>query len=129
MPKDTRRQEDEWLFLHDRITQTLDNFGRKNAFRKGDYWLVDDNWGWRRHQLEVQNLNLLKPHVIKSLQILLDGFPDWSMSVRVDVPGKEDIWPGMGLIIYPDQIIDELERQYLPAEFADIRFGGSEDLS
>ena len=53
------RQEREWQILHDRITETLDAFGRKDAFGKGDYWLVDENWGWRTQAIEVQNVNLL----------------------------------------------------------------------
>lgn len=115
-------QEAEWSRLHNLITEALDQFGKKNAFREGDYWLLDDNWGWRRHQLEVQNLELLRPHVIKALQALLADFPNWDMTVRVDVPGKEKVWPGMGVIIYPDQIVDELQRDFLPPEFRGIHY-------
>ena len=116
-------QEAEWSRLFNLITEALDQFGKKNAFREGDYWLLDDNWGWRRHQLEVQNLELLRPHVIKRLQALLIDFPNWDMTVRVDVPGKEKVWPGMGVIIYPSEIVDELKRDFLPPEFRNIRYG------
>jgi hypothetical protein len=118
-------QEAEWLILHDRITETLDRFGKKNPFRKGDYWLLDDNWGWERHQLEFENLNLLQPHIIKSLQALLAEYPNWDITVRVDVPGKENSWPGMGLILYHDEIIDELQREFLPEQFRNITYEGS----
>jgi hypothetical protein len=47
------KQERDWQALHDAITATLDRFGRKDAFGRGDYWLVDDNWGWWSHQIEV----------------------------------------------------------------------------
>jgi hypothetical protein len=117
-------QEKEWSLLYDRITETLDRFGQKNAFGKGDYWLVDDNWGWHRHQIEVQNLNLLKPYVIKSLRALLAEYPNWDITVRVGVPGKENSWPGMGVIIYHDKIIDELQREFLPEEFRNISYEG-----
>ena len=43
--------------------------------------------------------------------------------MRVDVRGKESIWPAMGLIIQDDRIIDDLRRDYLPAEFRDIAYG------
>jgi hypothetical protein len=115
-------QEAEWQVLHDRVTETLDRFGKKNAFGEGDYWLVDDNWGWRRHQVEVQNLNLLRPSVIKALQTLLADCPNWDITVRVDVPGKENEWPGMGLIVYRDEIVDELRRDFLPDEFRGIAY-------
>jgi hypothetical protein len=119
------KQERDWQILHDRITATLDRFGQKNAFGKGDYWLVDDNWGRFQQQLEFQNLNLLQPHIIKALQELLAGYPDWEITVRIDVPGKEKIWPGMGIIIYNDEIIDELQRQYFPEEFRNYTYEGS----
>jgi hypothetical protein len=116
-------QEAQWQALHDRITEVLDQFGSKNPFRKGDYWLVDDNWGWYRHQLEFQNLSLLQPHIIKSLQALLADYPNWDITVRIDVPGKENTWPGMGLIIYHDEIVDELQREFLPEEIRKFSYG------
>lgn len=118
-------QDREWQILHDRITETLDRFGRKDAFGNGDYWLVDDNWGWRRHQLEIQNLNLIRPHIIAALQENLFGYPEWYITAGI-YPGLQD-WPesGMGLIIYNDEIVDELQRRYLPLEFRDLRYEGS----
>src|SRR5258707_1249924 len=109
-------QQRDWQVLHDAITATLDRFGRKDAFGKGDYWLLDDNWGRLSQQLEFQNLELFKPQIIKVLQDLLAGYPDWYITIRVAVPGKEKIWPGMGLIIYSDEVIDELRRDFLPVE-------------
>jgi len=86
--------------LHDRITETLDRFGKKDAFGKGDYWLVDEYLHAYRHDLEIQNLSLLRPEVIKALQELFHGYPDWEIFYTVD-PGKEK-WPGMGIIIRDD---------------------------
>lgn len=116
-------QERDWRTLHDAITATLDRFGRKDAFGEGDYWLVHDNWGRRSHQIEFQNLEMFKPHIIKALQDLLAPYPDWYIAIGVAVPGKEDIWPGMGLIIYSDEIVDQLQRDFLPPEFRDVIFG------
>lgn len=46
----------------------------------------------------------------------------------VDVPGKENEWPGMGLIIQQDRILYELQRKYLPNEFRDFRYRDSRRL-
>jgi hypothetical protein len=121
----TAKQEAEWLVLHDRITETMDRFGQKDPIRKGDYWLLDENWGWYRQQLEVQNLSLLEPSIIEALQALLAHHPKWDITVRVDVRGKEESWPGMGLIIRHDKIIDELQRDFLPEEFRAFSYGSS----
>lgn len=115
----------EWQVLHDRITEVLDRFGRKDALGRGDYWLVDEDWGAYRQKVEVQNLNLLQPHIVKSLQAVLAGYPDWEIMFRVDVVGKENVWPAMGLIIHDDEIIDDLLREFLPEKFRHIEYEGS----
>jgi hypothetical protein len=125
---DEARREAEWRVLHDRITETLDRYGKKDAFGRGDYWLVDDDLGGYRQKLEVQNVNLLQPHIIKSLQTLLAGYPDWEIMFRVAVLGTENDWPAMGLIIHDDEIIDDLRREFLPEEFRSIHYEGGKRL-
>jgi hypothetical protein len=115
-------QERDWQILHDRIAHVLDQFGRRDAFGRGDYWLVDDNWGQYRHLIEIQNLDLLQPHIIRALQAQLADYPRWELCVGVDVVREDRKWPGMGLIIYSDEIVDKLERAYLPPEFRDMRY-------
>ncbi len=116
-------QARDWQILHDEITRVLDRYGKKDAFGRGDYWLVDDNYGPRRHRLEFQNLDLFQIDIVRRLQAVLSGFPDWRITIQVDVPGKEEIWPGMGLIVYENEIIDELQREFLPVRFRDTIFG------
>jgi hypothetical protein len=116
-------QARDWQILHDAITRVLDRYGRKNAFGKGDYWLVDDNYGPRRHRLEFQNLDLFRTDILQQLQAVLAGYPDWRITIQVDVPGTEKIWPGMGLIVYENEIIDELQRDFLPERFRHTIFG------
>jgi hypothetical protein len=121
MSDEEAKQELEWQILYDRISQTLDRFGKRDAFGKGDYWLVDDNWGWHRQQVEIQNLKMLAPEVIELLQRSLADFEDWDITVRVDVPGSSH-WPAMGIVIARDEIVDELKREFLPAEFRDLNY-------
>ena len=115
-------QEREWLLLNERISRVLDGVGRKDAFGKGDFWILDENWGVRRQEVEIQNLELLRPSIIFALQEVLADHPDWRITVSVAIPGTEDNWPGMGLIVSRNEIVDELKRQYLPEEFAMIHY-------
>jgi hypothetical protein len=125
MTADDIAEESEWQSLHDRIIEILDRLGKKDAFREGDYWLLDENWGWERQQLEFQNLALLEPTVIHSLRALLSDYPDWDITVRIDVPGTEEKWPGMGLLISHQEIIDDLHREYFPPQFRNFFYEGS----
>ena len=125
-PEKERRQEAEWQELHDRVTAVLDQHGRKDPFGDGDYWLVDENWGWRDLQLGFQNLALLQPHIIKSLQALLAGYPGWQITIEVDAPDGGASRPPMGLVVFHDEIVDELQRDHLPEPYRSIRYGGGD---
>lgn len=116
-------QARDWQLLHDGVTQIFDGYGVKDPFGKGDYWLLDENWGRHSQQIEFMNLDLFQPVIISALQGLLEQFLDWYITIRVAVPGKEDEWPGMGVIIYRDRIIDDLNRDFLPARFRNVIFG------
>lgn len=115
-------QETEWQLLHDCISDVLDVYGTRNAFREGDYWLLDENWGWCTQQVEVQNLNLLRPEIVAQLQAILAAHSNWQITVRVDVLGTEDRWPGMGLIIRSNEVVDELQREFLPQEYREFKY-------
>jgi hypothetical protein len=126
MTEDIRdRRDREWEVLFVKIQEALSPFGEVWDFdlEKGGYWLVDDNWGNFKHSLGLYDLALLEPVVIAALQKILDGYPDWEILVNL-VPPTEDQWPEMGLIIRGDQIIDELERNYLPKEYQNLKYPG-----
>lgn len=115
------KQEREWKSLYDAIGRTLVPFGKPDAFGMADYLLVDDNWGNYQQKIEIQNLVLLKSDVVALLQKLLVGYPDWEIVVGVD--GNLN-WPPMGLTIRDNEIIDGLQRQYLPPEWQNIHYEG-----
>lgn len=124
------KQGCEWLRLYRRIKTVLKPYGKADyvtddGLQVADYYLVQDNWGGPLHQVEIHNLRLLQPTVVKSLQGLLRGFPEWEIVVRVDVPGTEDTWPGMGLTIYADSICDALQREFLPSECPALAYQGA----
>ena len=100
-------------------------FGHEDSLGRGDYWIVDDNWGCCQHKLYINNLNLLAPRIIEHLQEVLEAFPHWEIVVAVDLSEAGKTWPAMGLIIRPNEIIDGLQRAYFPNELRQIKYTGS----
>jgi hypothetical protein len=117
MSEDSAQQEREWGSLYASILEKLRQFGKGDRSGKADYLLVDDNYGWSRHTIEIHGLRMLQPAVVKSLQGLLREFPNWEIVIAVDIPGTENTWPRMGLTVRVDEIVDDLRREFLPDEF------------
>lgn len=119
------KQQKEWTLIYKAIARTLEPFGKDDAFGEGDYLLVDENWGNHQHKIEVQNLNIIEPKIIKLLQAILQPFPAWEIIVGIDTSSHEAAGPAMGLTVRHYEIIDGLQRQYLPAQFQKIQYEGS----
>jgi hypothetical protein len=122
---DDEKQSESWKALYKKIIALLPAFGTESAIGEGEYWVLDENWGPRQHKVCVFNLDMLRPVVVLELQKLLREFPDWGIMLAIDVPGKEEVWPPMGLIIWQNEIVDSLQRQYFPPEYQSIRYEGS----
>lgn len=60
---------------------------------------------------------MLDPVIIEALREVVAAFLDWEVVVSLDVPGTEDRWPRMGIVVQPDRIIDGLRRDYLLERF------------
>jgi hypothetical protein len=118
-------QERQWGDLYDKIVETMRQFGSEDYRGRADHLIVDDNYGWRRHTIEVHKLPMLQLAVIKSLQSLLREVPDWAIVVAVDIPGTEGKWPRMGVTIRQHEIIDGLVRNYLPEPYRTMVIPGS----
>jgi hypothetical protein len=120
-----QQQIETWDLLYHWICQYVRRLGTEGVLETDDCWVHDDNWGSKQQKIYIRNLGLLKPTIIKSLQLMLKEFPDWEIRVAVAVPGAGRAWPDMGLTIRAHEIIDGLQRQYFPPEYRDIRYEGS----
>jgi hypothetical protein len=120
MAGELRAQQDrEWAIRYDQIKSVLLQHGEADdGAEQKDFLLVDDNLGLYRHRVETNKLQLVQPVVVKSLQKLLMGYPNWEIVVAL---GREF----GGLVIHDDEIIDGLRRENLPEEFKMIEYGGS----
>src|SRR5262245_34924894 len=109
MTVDLKAEQDrEWRLLYDQIKEVLQQVGEAwdSCQNKGDYLLADDNMGWSQHKIELQNLALLKPAVMKSLQSLLVASPDCESVIAIDILGKETEWPPTGVVLRHQEIVD-----------------------
>jgi hypothetical protein len=114
-----------WDDLYRKIVALLRPHGRNDAIGEGEYWILDDNYGWRRQTIYVFDLKILDPVIVAALRDLLNGLPDWDIVLAIDVPGKENTWPPMGLTLRKHEIVDGLNRDYLPEPYRTLVIPGS----
>ncbi len=122
--RENDEQGNTWALLYQRVCDVLSLFGTENAFGEGDYWVLDDNYGWRETHVEIHNLKMLEPAIVAQLRALAAKAPNWQVSIAVHVPETKPGWPAMGLIIRSHEIIDGLQRQYLPEPYRSFRYEG-----
>ena len=125
MSKEDELRDKIWDDLYKDVVKILRQFGKEDATGDGDYWVVDDNYGWRRQIVNIFDLKMLNPEIVASLRVLLDKLPDWAIVLTLDVPGTEGKWPPMGVTIRKREIIDGLQREYLPESFQTFVIPGS----
>lgn len=115
-----KRRRREWGTLQATLGSLLKKYGKTDALGHGDCWLLDDDMGNWTQSVFFWKVKLLKTDLVLQLWALLDDYPDWTIVITLDVPGKR--WPEMGLIVHKDGIQDDLVRDVLPAYAADLRF-------
>lgn len=112
--------------LASQVAELLEQFGKHDSLLEmGDYSIYGDYWGYPQVKVTIENLELLRPGIVKHLQRIIARYPGWEIVVAVAVPGHIGDWPKMGLYIRPHEIIDGLQRQYFPAEYRTIEYEGS----
>lgn len=125
MTTDDETRDRIWGELYRRIVDVLGRYGKEDAIGNGDFWVVDDNYGWRRHTVNIFDLKMLDAPIVAALRALLDDLPDWEIVLALDVPGTEGKWPSMGLTVRRHEIIDGLMREYLPRPYQGLLIPGS----
>ena len=125
MTKEDELRDQIWEDLYKRVLDLLSRYGKESATGDGDFLVVDDNYSWRRQIVNIFTLKMLTANIIAELRSLLDKLPDWEIVYALDIPGKEKEWPPMGVTIRKKEIIDGLQRKYLPDSFRSFVIPGS----
>jgi hypothetical protein len=116
-------QVQTWEEMYEAVRNLLGRSGQEDHSGQGDYWILDDNYGFQSNKILIHNFNFLRPQLIVDLGKLLIGAPDWEIIVAIDIPGAEKTMPPMGIKVRANGIVDELRREYLPANLKNIKFG------
>jgi hypothetical protein len=102
MNEDVRSEE--WQALFNVLHRELAPLGIEDAFRKGDYWLVDDDYGDTTQKLCVWQPSFLQPSLIDLLQKALGSYGDWRLMVQIEVEVDGVLDTSNGFVIYPDRV-------------------------
>lgn len=115
----------EWNELYGRIKGALLQYGQDDV-DGGEYFIVDEIFSNYVHQIEMHKLHMLRPEIIKSLQVLLKDYPDWEIEISICISQEDiNIDPGECLTLRDNEIVDALNRELLPKEYRDLKYEGS----
>jgi hypothetical protein len=65
--QDDDEQGQAWERLYGSVRDLLAQYGTDEATGRGDYWINDDNYGWERIQIIVQNRATFRPDIVAKL--------------------------------------------------------------
>jgi hypothetical protein len=124
-----RRQNEQFAVfeqLRARVSKLLETFSSSDSSSgRRDYSVHGDYSEYPQVVVFIHNLELLRHRVVGALQHLAQEFPGWQIDLMVGLREHLKDWPNMGISIRADEIVDDLQRQYLPEEFRDLTYQGS----
>lgn len=78
-------QEREWQTLYKELTGLLERHGKQDAHGRGDFWIVDDNYGSTQHKVCVTRLSFLTRPIAADVQRLLRNYTlGWEVLFSLD---------------------------------------------
>lgn len=106
--------------IYDCLLSLLNLAGRNNAIGEGDFWLLDDDYGFPEQRIYIFRMEILTDSLVRELQELLkNGFQDWTIRIVLDLlPPDEDV-PRAGLLIHSGRVEEQWDREALKKRFGD----------
>jgi|ERR1051326_5121365 hypothetical protein len=117
-------QEREWKALHKDLTALLERHGKQDAFGKGDFWIVDDNYGSTEQKVCVTRLQFLTRPVATDVQRLLRKYTlGWEILFSLDDEKMRPTRDDIGVIVRKTGIREHWSNERMERHFgADFRW-------
>jgi len=86
--------------------------------RRGDFWLVDDDWGGHLQKVCVFRIGFVTRRLVSDVQALLDSeFSDWGVMIQLEINDSSESIPPEGLIVYADSVEEAWDAEQLVRVF------------
>jgi hypothetical protein len=113
-------REQEWQKLYDDLSGLLRRYGKESAVGRGDYWLVDDDWGERQQKVCVNKIEILTAELVTKIQeVVAKSYPTWSVILALDLSRDGSVVPGGALIVRSKHIEEHFDSDALKRIFGD----------
>lgn len=119
---DLERQCYLWEQSYPALLAVLQRHGVDSPTGKGDFWLLDDDYGCPEHLLYVFRLEVLTPCLVADMQSVLraPAMDGWTIRVTLDLTAPEAATiPAQGLIVSRHAVEEHWNSQALHARFGD----------
>jgi hypothetical protein len=110
--------------LCDEVRLTLEAVAQREGLGpERSFWIYEDYPG-NHNVVLIAKAELMQPDVIADLQRVLDRFPAWILVITPDhIPTRGE--PVTFIEVRHDEIVDGLDRRYLPPAYSAIRYPGA----
>ncbi|RXF74803.1 hypothetical protein [Hansschlegelia zhihuaiae] len=106
-----------------KVYQCMQRYAKKKNFVLYiDYDVYEPFNGWSQVLIDILNLEVLTARLVAKLRRLVKRRPGWEIMVGVALDEHLGEWPAMGLRIRADEVIDDLQRSYLPPKYRSLAF-------
>jgi hypothetical protein len=110
----------EWRRLYDAVRKICTSFGIERTEGRGDFLVLDDDWGGTTQQIFVFNPEFLQPQLVNRMMEYLRTNSLFGVLVEVIVDFDQQgdrIGPTMGLVFDMDLVVEHWDRALLEKNF------------
>lgn len=100
----------QWRAVYDSLSESVAKLGVEDPYGKGDYWVVDDDYGDATQKICVHRKSFLVPELLTAIQASLRSFPGWRVMLQIEFPIKGVPANFSGLVVHAQAIEEHWDR-------------------